>query len=219
MTVPASRLRRFPLAGLAVWALLVASGCTRTPGDTSAEAGFARDMATHHAQAVEMAFVIRDRTTDEALRTLAADIIVSQSAQRGMFMAWLQLWGLPQASSGPRMTWMASGDGASNATAMRHQHGGDVASGLALMAGMATDAELDALRAAAGRDAEVLFLQLMIRHHEGGVHMAQALLARSTHPDVVPIARSIDSAQAGEIQTMAAMLAERGAQPLPALAE
>jgi uncharacterized protein (DUF305 family) len=85
------------------------------------------------------------------------------------------------------------------------------------MAGMATDVELDALRAASGRDAEVLFLQLMIRHHEGGVQMARALLARSTHDDVVPIARSIDNSQSGEIQTMAGMLAERAAQPLPAL--
>ena len=215
MTVPVSRLLRFPFTLLAVCGLFVAAGCTRSPGDTSAEAGFARDMATHHAQAVEMAFIIRDRTTDEVLRTLAADIIVSQSAQRGMFMAWLQLWGLPQASSSPRMTWMTSGSATSDGGA--HQHGGDASGGLALMAGMATDVELDALRAATGRDAEVLFLQLMIRHHEGGVHMAQALLARSTHDDVVPIARSIDSSQSGEIQAMAGMLTTRGAQPLPAL--
>jgi uncharacterized protein (DUF305 family) len=218
MTVPASRLLRFPFALLAVSGLLAAFGCTRTPGDASAEAGFARDMATHHAQAVEMAFIIRDRTTDEALRTLAADIIVSQSAQRGMFMAWLQLWGLPQASSEPRMAWMTS-DGATNeAATVPHQHGRDAPGGLSLMAGMATEGELDALRTTTGRGAEVLFLQLMIRHHEGGVHMARALLARSTHDDVVPIARSIESSQSGEIQTMAAMLAERGAQPLPKLA-
>jgi uncharacterized protein (DUF305 family) len=217
MTVPTSRLLRFLSALMAVWVFVVAAGCTRTPGDTSAEAGFARDMATHHAQAVEMAFIIRDRTSDESLRTLAADIIVSQSAQRGMFMAWLQLWGLPQASSQPRMTWMAAGGATSGTAAATHRHGGDTTGGLALMAGMATDVELDALRAASGRDAEVLFLQLMIRHHEGGVHMAQALLARSSHADVVPMARSIESSQAGEIQAMAAMLAERGAQPLPPL--
>lgn len=208
MTVPAARWRYISWALLVAWALLPSSGCARTPGDSSAEAGFARDMATHHAQAVEMAFLIRDRTADEALRTLAADIIVSQSAQRGMFMAWLQLWGLPQASHQPRMEWMAAGP-ASTA----HQH--TTAASASAMAGMATNAELDALRVATGPAAEVLFLQLMIRHHQGGVHMAQALLARSTHEDVVPIARGIDSGQAGEIQTMTTMLAARGAEPLP----
>ena len=75
------------------------------PGNDSAEAGFARDMATHHAQAVEMSFLIRDKSQDEALRTLAYDIIVTQSTQRGVFMGWLQEWGLPQASTA-RMAWM-----------------------------------------------------------------------------------------------------------------
>src|SRR5829696_227870 len=76
------------------------------PADDSPEAGFARDMATHHAQAVEMAFVIRDKSSDQELRALAYDIIVTQSAQRGVFMGWLQAWGLPQASRLPRMAWM-----------------------------------------------------------------------------------------------------------------
>src|ERR1043165_1264428 len=87
---------------VATW--LIASR-SATPRDDSAEAGFARDMATHHAQAVEMSFVIRDKSHDEATRTLAYDIIVTQSAQRGVFMGWLQEWGLSQASTTPRMAW------------------------------------------------------------------------------------------------------------------
>ena len=83
---------RLLLAGVAgaILALLVASHSSvlggagfSTPADDSAEAGFARDMATHHAQAVEMGFVIRDRSTDPELRTLAYDIISTQSTQRG----------------------------------------------------------------------------------------------------------------------------------------
>src|ERR1044071_502168 len=69
--------------------LLIASRAA-APRDDSAEAGFARDMATHHAQAVEMSFIIRDKSIDEALRTLAYDIIVTQSTQRGVFMGWLR---------------------------------------------------------------------------------------------------------------------------------
>ena len=100
MTAPSSWLRRLSALLLAIVVIAAASGCSRTPADDSAEAGFARDMATHHAQAADMAFILRDASADEALRALAADIIVTQSAQRGMFMAWLQQWGLPQASPG-----------------------------------------------------------------------------------------------------------------------
>jgi len=190
-----------------------------TPADDSAEAGFARDMATHHAQAVEMAFIIRDKTADERLRILAADMIETQSAQRGMFMAWLQLWGLPQASAGPRMAWMAEPTSASDRSmaSMAGMHEPDGSTGLTRMAGMASDAELDTLRHATDREAEVLFLQLMIRHHEGGVLMARALLERSTHDAVTTLARGIEAAQTGEIETMKGMLADRNAQPLPSL--
>lgn len=196
------------LVALSCAVALTVVGCARSPADDSAEAGFARDMATHHAQAAEMAFIIRDATRDEALRALAYDIIVTQSAQRGMFMAWLQGWGLPQASAGPRMTWMGQQDSPA------HDPGGAHAGHSApAMMGMATDAELDALRRSTGRDAEVLFLQLMIRHHEGGVLMARALLERSSRDELVTMARSIDSGQNEEIRLMTAMLHERGATP------
>jgi uncharacterized protein (DUF305 family) len=206
--------------------LAVVTGCARMPADDSAEAGFARDMATHHAQAVEMGFIVRDATQDESLRSLAADIVVTQSAQRGMFMSWLQQWGLPQASKGPRIAWMGSSGAGAPMASMPGMDGGDrrdgrdggqSMAGLPLMAGMASDAELDALRHATGRDAEVLFLQLMIRHHEGGVLMARALLARSNRTDVVTLVRGIDRGQTGEIQTMAGMLKARGAEPYPTL--
>jgi uncharacterized protein (DUF305 family) len=177
--------------------LLVLRG-TGAPADDSPEAGFARDMATHHAQAAEMGFVIRDASDDDRLRVLAYDIIVTQTAQRGVFMGWLQQWGLPQASAQPRMAWMAG-----------HAPGAPFSG---LMPGMASDAELARLRQASGREAEILFLQLMIRHHEGGVEMARAILAQSDRDELVTMARSIESTQAGEIAVMRELLAERGSQ-------
>src|SRR6185369_8412709 len=89
---PSARVRTgllFVTAVAAVAALLIAWRAG-APRDDSAEAGFARDMATHHAQAVEMSFVVRDKSVDEALRTLAYDVIVTQSTQRGVFLGWLQ---------------------------------------------------------------------------------------------------------------------------------
>jgi uncharacterized protein (DUF305 family) len=201
-----------PVAGLLLASLGVAAGVLigsrLTPGDASAEAGFARDMATHHAQAVEMSFIIRDTSTDAELRTLAADIIVTQSTQRGIFMGWLQQWNLPQASARPRMAWMPG-----------HAQMTAGSNGPVLMHGMATDAELQRLRGAAGVEAEILFLQLMIRHHEGGVVMARALLARSGRREVIQSARSVEDSQQAEIDQMTRLLTARGARPPASLLE
>jgi uncharacterized protein (DUF305 family) len=192
----------------AVVALLIAWR-SDAPRDDSAEAGFARDMATHHSQAVEMSFVIRETSLDDALRTLAYDITVTQSTQRGVFMGWLQQWGLPQASTAPRMTWMPG-----------HAQNERGAEGvMPLMHGMASGDELRRLRAAQGTDAEILFLQLMIRHHEGGVLMARAVSGLSRRADVVAMAKSIDESQRAEIVEMTEMLSKRGARPYASLLE
>ncbi|WP_211267260.1 DUF305 domain-containing protein [Nonomuraea candida] len=179
-----------------------------TPGDTSAEAGFARDMATHHAQAVDMAFTIRDKDPAREIRSLAFDIINTQANQRGMFQGWLQQWGLNQATDQPAMAWMSG-----------HGHGATpgAAATPGVMPGMATPEELARLREARGTQAEVLFLQLMIRHHEGGVEMAEGLLKLSTRNEVVSMARKIVDGQSGEIKLMTELLAQRGAQPLPSI--
>ena len=200
-----SRRRALATCLWAAAALLLTNCGPGSVRDDSAEAGFARDMATHHAQAAEMALIVRDVTSDERLRTLAIDIMLTQTTQRGVFMGWLQQWNLPQASSRPRMAWMREHDHAVSGS----QPGG--ASAPERMMGMATADELARLRAARGVDAEVLFLQLMIRHHEGGVMMAKAILAESTREEVVAMARSIDESQTGEIAAMTGMLAERGA--------
>ena len=188
-------------------ALLVAARWT-TPGDDSAEAGFARDMATHHAQAVEMAFIVRDKSDDEEIRTLAYDIAVTQSTQRGVLMGWLQEWGLSQASARPRMAWSPE-----------PAHAGHGPQGLSLMHGMASDDELRRLHAAQGKEAEILFLQLMIRHHEGGVIMTRALAGLSRRAGIVRMAQSMDNGQRAEIAEMTELLAKRAARPLASLLE
>ncbi|HEY9465168.1 MAG TPA: DUF305 domain-containing protein [Vicinamibacterales bacterium] len=216
MAAPLPGLVRRPAVlavGLLAVTVCVAAGVLigswrATPRDDSAEAGFARDMATHHAQAVDMSFVVRDKSTDRDIRALASDIIVTQSTQRGMFMGWLQQWGLPQASARPRMAWMPG-----------HVHSTPATDGPVLMHGMATEAELRSLEEANGVDAEVRFLQLMIRHHEGGIIMARALMALSERRELVQMAKSIDEGQRAEIALMRNMVAARGAQPLPSILE
>ncbi|MGW2640966.1 DUF305 domain-containing protein [Streptomyces sp. NPDC001348] len=172
---------------------------TSTPGAESADAGFARDMAVHHQQAVEMSYIVRDRTKNEEVRRLAYDIAQTQANQRGMLLGWLDLWGLPKVSAEPPMTWMGMGD-------MPAGKDG------ALMPGMATNTDLKKLQTLSGKQAEVLYLRLMTDHHKGGIHMAEGCVAKCTVGVEKRLAQGMVDAQQSEIQLMADMLKERGAQ-------
>jgi uncharacterized protein (DUF305 family) len=187
-----------------------------TPTDTSAEAGFARDMQTHHNQGVELAFIVRDLTDAEDVRTLAYDIATTQATQSGMMYGWLQEWGVSQAGSEPSMTWMTRPalDGAGG-----HDHTADPAAHEpgAPMPGLATDEQIATLKTLSGVDAEVYFLQLMIAHHKGAIEMADAVLERSTNSTVTTFADGVVASQESEIDLMESMLADRGAtDELPA---
>lgn len=189
------------IAAVAVAALLWTTNARSAagagaPADDSPEAGFARDMSTHHRQAVEMAFLILDRSDDPKVKLLATDILSTQQHQVGQMFAWLDLWGLPQAGFAAPMAWM--------------DHSTD-----APMPGMASQNELRNLAALSGVEADREFLRLMIRHHQGGAPMAEALLERSDDDIVTRLARAIVASQTAEIETMVTMLAERGGTPLP----
>ncbi|UDF12402.1 DUF305 domain-containing protein [Antiquaquibacter oligotrophicus] len=176
------------------------------PTTTSADAGFARDMQVHHQQAVQMAMIIRDRTDDPAVRQLAYDIATTQAQQAGQMYGWLASWGLPQLGE-PAMTWMTrpAPDGS------EHGHSGDTPTHEpgAPMPGMATLDQLNELSELSGVEAERLFLELMIAHHQGGVEMAEGVLARTDTTVVRDLATSIVKAQESEIALMESMLAER----------
>lgn len=198
------------LLGAAAGLLLRLPGTqTSNPGLDSVDVGFAQDMTVHHEQAVEMASWARDHSTDPVIRQLAYDIESSQTAQIGRMQGWLALWGAPGLPINGYMGWMrdAPGHGA---------HNPDPSTGtVATMPGMATSEELRQLRAARGRDLDVLFLQLMLRHHQGGVPMLEYAAERASVPDVRNLAQQMLVTQTNESEYMKRLLAERGAQPLP----
>jgi len=74
---------------------------------------------------------------------------------------------------------------------------------------MASDADVERLRRASGVDAEVIFLELMIAHHQGGVSMAEAVLPLTDRSEVDYLAQTIVDGQSAEIATMEQMLATR----------
>jgi uncharacterized protein (DUF305 family) len=188
------RFRGLPPAAVVVVGLVVLliafllwQTAHRAPGDDSLEAGFARDMIVHHDQAVVMALLIRDRTTDPRVKTLATDILLTQENQIGQMLGWLNVWGLSATGVEPAMAWMG------------HPTTG-------LMPGMATPEELKSLEGLSGDSADQLFLQLMIHHHQGAIPMAQEALARSGNTPVRDLAQAILAAQQAEIVTMEELL-------------
>jgi uncharacterized protein (DUF305 family) len=162
-----------------------------TPGDNSVEAGFARDMMVHHAQAVEMAEIVRSRSESQDIRILASNILLGQQAEIGQMRGWLEVWGVPATGTEPHMAWMG------------HPTEGP-------MPGMASPEELDALQRASAEEMEVLFLQLMIAHHQAALPMAEAVLERTDRPEVKQFATALIASQQEEIWSMQESLQSRG---------
>ncbi|MGW7467284.1 DUF305 domain-containing protein [Streptomyces xantholiticus] len=191
----------------------------RAPTGASADAGFARDMSVHHQQAVEMSFIVRDRTQDEEVRRLAYDIANTQANQRGMMLGWLDLWGLPKVSADTEpMAWMSTGgDGSSpGADHSGHSgHAGHQAEDGSLMPGMATKSDLERLSRLSGKQAEILYLQLMIIHHNGGIDMAKGCVEKCEVGVERDLAQGMVDAQASEVELMVDLLHKRGAEPRP----
>jgi uncharacterized protein (DUF305 family) len=191
-------------------AVALGIGRTEVPAAGSVDAGFARDMSRHHLQAVEMANLALTNSQDPEVRRLAFDISSTQTNQVGRMQGWLTLWGLPLTGSDP-MSWMAG-----DAMAGHDMSTMSASADGAVMPGMATETELAELRSRSGTPFDVMFLQLMIRHHQGGLEMAQYGEQHATEAVVRGLARSIAETQTAETTTMAAMLRERGGAPLPA---
>jgi len=171
----------------------------RAPGNTSPEAGFARDMSAHHAQAVGMANLELQYGSTPAVKELALAIATSQQAQIGMMTVWLQDWKLQPTGTQARMAWMP--DGAPLLP------GG-------LMPGMASVTQMNQLNVDRGKAEDILFCQLMLRHHLGGIHMAEGILQLTHLQQVRDLATSMVNDQQGEVGTLQDLLKQLGAQPL-----
>jgi uncharacterized protein (DUF305 family) len=169
------------------------------PDSDSVDAGFARDMSTHHQQAVTMAGYARDNSTDAGVRLFAVDIETWQEFQIGQMQGWLDVWGLPRTAP-TAMAWM----GTEHARAAS-----------ALMPGMVTPAQMTELETSHGRALDILFLQLVIHHHQGGVAMATYAMHHAQEPYVRTIAGQMVAGQTGDLIAMEQLLRKLGGIPLP----
>ncbi|WP_328816417.1 DUF305 domain-containing protein [Nonomuraea cypriaca] len=154
----------------------------QTPQPTVAsDVRFAEAMIPHHRQALEMTSLVDDRTTTPAIRLFARQIAAAQNPEIKTMTGWLaELGRTPPAE---------------------HEHGGPAAG-----YGMATEAEMNALRAAKGGAFDRLFLRLMTRHHEGAVKMAGEQLAAGRDQRMRLLAKDVYSGQSIEIARMRKVL-------------
>jgi uncharacterized protein (DUF305 family) len=209
-------VRPFVAVAVAVVLLLVGASAgmllrmpSGTPEPGAVDIGFSQDMTVHHLQAVSMAAWERDHTTDPVLLQLATDLERTQNNQVGQMQGWLALWDAPALPLGGHMAWMDEG--------AMHAHGApDVeGGGVATMPGMASQEELARLRASSGTALDVLFLQLMLRHHQGGVEMLAYGAEHAAVPQVRNLAAQMLGAQSSEVDYLTQLLVERGGTPLP----
>jgi len=133
---------------------------------------FMNMMIIHHDQAIEMAELAENRTDNENILALSQNISEAQTEENQKMSEWLREAGFNRPTRGHRM------------------------------AGMATQQEMDELRQSEGREFDLLFSELMIEHHEGGVQMAGAEVQNGKSEKVVELAQVMIDVQQREIEKM-----------------
>lgn len=165
------------------------------PPVAPADVEFMQGMIVHHSQAVEMTALIPTHTENKELRELGARISSSQADEMKFMRRWLIARGQPVSLSMESMANM----------------GMDTSGGAmtALMPGMLTGAQMEALRKAQGAEFDRLFLTGMIQHHEGALTMVHDLFdtaGAGQEADIFNFATDADNTQRAEIKIMQSML-------------
>jgi uncharacterized protein (DUF305 family) len=150
---------------------------------TPADVRFMQGMIGHHAQAIDMTALVASRTARENMRLLARRIELSQEDEIKMMQGWLRTRGQEVPAA--------------------HVH--------ELMPGMLTPEEMDRLAQANGPEFDRLFLEGMIKHHDGALVMVKDLFnspGAGQDSEIFAFASDVDTDQRMEIERMGAMLVE-----------
>jgi len=161
------------------------------PAVSPADVTFMQGMIGHHAQAIDMTALVDSHTTSKDMTLLAKRISVSQTDEIKSMQRWLEAHGQSVPGEHAHHMMMAEGH---------------------LMPGMLTEAEMSQLAAAKGVAFDRLFLQFMIKHHEGALVMVKELFASvgaAQDANVFAFASDVDADQRMEISRMRAMLTSR----------
>ncbi|MEJ5256204.1 MAG: DUF305 domain-containing protein [Acidimicrobiales bacterium] len=156
------------------------------------DVAFAQGMIPHHGQAVQMADMALDISTNPTIRALAEKIKAAQDPEIATMEGWLKTWGQPVPDRNQPM-----------------DHASDGMGGM-MMSGMMSEADMARMGNASGTDFDRMFLEMMVRHHEGAIQMAEQQLAAGKYQPTKDLAQVIITAQKAEIDEMNALLATTG---------
>jgi uncharacterized protein (DUF305 family) len=174
------------------------------PPRSAADVEFMQGMIMHHGQAVEMTALIESHTGNKDLRLLGARISKSQSDEINFMKRWLD-------SRGERHS-MPKHDMPGREMPSMNMPGMDMSSHPALMPGMLTPKQMEALRKAKGEEFDHLFLTGMIQHHNGALIMVKDLFdtaGAGQDAELFNFATDADSSQRAEIRIMQTMLEKK----------
>jgi uncharacterized protein (DUF305 family) len=143
-------------------------------------------MIPHHQQAVQMASMAGYQATTPEVKQLATAIKAAQDPEIKLMSGWLTGWGKPVPTP-------SHGGG----------HGGH-----GEMPGMMTEEEMSTLGKAKGAMFDRMWIQMMIKHHQGAVTMAKAEQTKGKDPASIALAKTIEKAQTTEIATMQRLLGQ-----------
>lgn len=149
---------------------------TNRSGYSGADIMFAQMMIPHHQQAVLMSNLALKTSSNPDIIVLAKDIKAAQQPEISQMKGWLNKVGAP--------------------LDMGHTMG---------MGGMLTDGEIATLSAATGTAFDRLFLQGMIAHHQGAIHMAQMVID-SGNTEAAALGKAIIDSQTKQITYMQGLL-------------
>jgi uncharacterized protein (DUF305 family) len=166
------------------------------PPRSQADVEFMQGMILHHAQAVEMTAMIPSHTQNKGLRSLGARISSSQSDEIKFMKRWLAARDESVSKAMPRMPGMDMSHDTSHES-------------MALMPGMLTPQQMEALQKAKGSEFDHLFLVGMIQHHNGALTMVKNLFdtaGAGQDAELFNFATDADNTQRAEIRIMEIML-------------
>jgi uncharacterized protein (DUF305 family) len=165
------------------------------PPLSQADVEFMQGMIMHHAQAVEMTALISSHSDNKDLHSLGARISRSQSDEINFMKRWLAARGQPISMAMPGMPDMDRSGRP-----------------MALMPGMLTPEQMEALRKTKGSEFDHLFLTGMIQHHNGALTMVKDLFdtaGAGQDADIFNFATDADNTQRAEIHIMEVMLEKK----------
>jgi uncharacterized protein (DUF305 family) len=180
--------------------LPLSTRATLTPR-SAADVQFMQGMIMHHAQAVEMTAMIPSHTQNKQLQSLGARISSSQADEIKLMKRWLAARGESGQMPMPKMPGM---DMSSTDTSNKAPH-----ASMALMPGMLTPQQMEALQKAKGTEFDHLFLVGMIQHHNGALTMVKDLFdtaGAGQDAELFNFATDADNSQRVEIRIMETML-------------